>query len=276
MWVTEFGMVKLAKALHSRKAPSPMWVTDSGMVKFVKELQPWKAQSPIWVTEFGMVKLAKELQFWKAPFPMWVTESGMVNLANVWHHAKAIAWMCVSWFGSSTTSNSLESTMPPRRAIISLWEHTTMFGLKTTPTTVSWVIPASNTLASLASKWSSPTMISTLVVLRVSSSQGCPSLICCLSSRPVISGVNQEFSIWLEHWNVRCHGPPSKLYDFALNWLKELIACWPEVLHHASLLRCWSRITCLLQKHPREWNDSRHWPHMVYDRCVVGLLSSGN
>ena len=38
-----------------------MWVTEFGMVKFAKELQPKKAPSPMWVTEFGMVKLTKEL-----------------------------------------------------------------------------------------------------------------------------------------------------------------------------------------------------------------------
>ena len=79
-------------------------------------------------------------------------------------------------------------------------EHITTFGLKTTVTTVSSAIPASHgshtahTFASLASKWLFPTMISTLrlVVLRVSSSQGCLSLICCLSVQPVVSGVTSR------------------------------------------------------------------------------------
>ena len=63
--------------------------------------------------------------------------------------------------------------MPPRLAIASLLEHTTLLDLKTTLTTVSSAIAASNTVASLARKWLSSTMISTTVVRRVSSSQGC-------------------------------------------------------------------------------------------------------
>ena len=85
--------------------------------------------------------------------------------------------------------------MPPRLVIASLLEHITLFGLKTTLTTVSSAIPASNTFASLASNWLSPTMTSTPVVLRVSSSQGFLSLICCLSSLPVISGVTSRTRI---------------------------------------------------------------------------------
>ena len=39
-----------------------MWVTESGMVKFAKELHSLKEHRSIWVTEFGMVKLTNELQ----------------------------------------------------------------------------------------------------------------------------------------------------------------------------------------------------------------------
>ena len=123
---------------------------------------------------------------------MWVTDFGMVTLANVRQPSKALSSICVSSSGISTTSSSSESTMPPRLAIASLLEHITLFGLKTTLTTVSSAIPASNTVASLASKWLSPRMTSTPVVLRVSSSQGFLSLICCLSSLPVISGVTSR------------------------------------------------------------------------------------
>ena len=124
---------------------------------------------------------------------MWVTESGMVTLANAVQNLKAPSQISVSPYGISTTRNSSGSTMPPRLAIFFLLEHITTFGLKTTLTAVPSVIPASNTFASLASKWLSPTMISTPVVLRVSSSQqGCSCLIFCLSARPVISGVTSK------------------------------------------------------------------------------------
>ena len=165
------------------------------MVKLARALQSQKALSPMWVTEFGMVKSTKELQPKKAPSPMWVTVSGMVSIANVSHSSKASSTICVSLVGISTTSSSSELTMPPRLAIASLLEHITLFGLKITLTTVSSAIPASNTFASLARNWPSPTMISTLVVLRVSSSQRCPSLICCLSSLPVVSGVTSRTRI---------------------------------------------------------------------------------
>ena len=39
MWVTEFGMVKVANDLQRQKAHFPMWVTESGMVTFTKNLQ---------------------------------------------------------------------------------------------------------------------------------------------------------------------------------------------------------------------------------------------
>ena len=48
--------------LQPSKALSPMWVTEFGMVKLAKELQPEKASPPMWVTEFGMVKLTRALQ----------------------------------------------------------------------------------------------------------------------------------------------------------------------------------------------------------------------
>ena len=149
-----------------------MWVKESGMVKFTKELQPAKAKLPTRVTEFGMV-----------------------NLANVWQSLKASSRICVSALGTSTTSNSSESTIAPRPAIASLLEHITLFVLKTTLKTVSSASPASNTFESLASKWLSPKMTSTPVVLQVSSSQGCPSLICCLSARPVWSGMTSRTRI---------------------------------------------------------------------------------
>ena len=38
MCVSELRMVKLANELQPKKAPSPMWVTEFGMVKFAKEL----------------------------------------------------------------------------------------------------------------------------------------------------------------------------------------------------------------------------------------------
>ena len=77
--------------------------------------------------------------------------------------------------------------------VLSLLEHITTCGLKTTLTTVSSAIPASNILASLASKWSSPTMTSTPVVRKVNCSQlTCPSLIWCFSSWPVVSGVTSR------------------------------------------------------------------------------------
>ena len=162
------------------------------MVKLTKALQWQKAVSPMWVTESGMVKSTNELQPPKALYPMCVTVSGMVTLANFWQYRKDLLQIFVSSWGISTTSNSSESTMPPRVAIAPLLEHITLFGLKITLTTTSSAIPASNTFASSASKWLSPTMISTLVVLRVSLSQGCPCLICCLSSRPVVSGVTSR------------------------------------------------------------------------------------
>ena len=144
------------------------------------------------VTDSGMDKWTKELQPLKAPFPMWVTESGMINLANVSQPLKALSQICVSPIGIATTSNSPQSTMPPRLAIASLLEHITRFGLKTTLTTVSSAIPASISFSSLVRNWLSPRMISTLVVLRVSSSQGCPSLIWRFSIRPVISCVTSR------------------------------------------------------------------------------------
>ena len=162
------------------------------MVKFVTEVQKAKASFPMWVTESGIVKFTKEMQPRKASIPMWVTEFGMTTLANVLRLSKAHSQICASVSGISTTSSSSESTMPPRLAIASLLEHITLFGLKTTLTTGSSAIPASNTFASLASNRLPPTTISTTVLLRVSSSQGLPSLIWRLSARPVVSGVTSR------------------------------------------------------------------------------------
>ena len=123
---------------------------------------------------------------------MWVTEFGMITLANVSQPSKALSQICVSVSGISTTSSSSGSTMPPRRAIAFLLEHITTFCLKTTLTTGSSAIPASNTFASLASNRLPPTMISITVVLRVSSSQVLLSLIWRLSARPVVFGVTSR------------------------------------------------------------------------------------
>ena len=38
MWVTEFGIVRLAKEVQFANANIPIWVTESGIVKLTKEL----------------------------------------------------------------------------------------------------------------------------------------------------------------------------------------------------------------------------------------------
>ena len=167
-----------------------MWVTEFGMVKFAKEVQLAKAPSPMWVTEFGMVKLTKEPQNAKAQFPMCVTESGMVTVASCLHSVNAQAETVVLSLGISAITCSSES-ISLQLAISPLLEHLRMFGLKTTLTTVFAAIPASASVSSFPSNLS-PTIISTTVVLRVTSSGNCSALICCFSSRPVISGVTSK------------------------------------------------------------------------------------
>ena len=47
--VTEFGIVKLVKELHPRKAACPISVTESGIIKLVKDPHPKKAAVEILV-----------------------------------------------------------------------------------------------------------------------------------------------------------------------------------------------------------------------------------
>ena len=63
----ESGMVKELPASGTEaKALFPMWVTESGMVKLAKDVQFWKEQASMWVTESRMVQLARDLPVSKA------------------------------------------------------------------------------------------------------------------------------------------------------------------------------------------------------------------
>ena len=54
MWVTEFGMVKLAKAVQFAKAKFPMWVTESGMINLANVSHPLKASSRMCTSSCGI------------------------------------------------------------------------------------------------------------------------------------------------------------------------------------------------------------------------------
>ena len=141
-----------------------------------------------------MVKLANELQPRKASSPMWVTESEMVNSTKEPHHAKASTPMWVTEFAFACEPCSIS---PPRLGPSTPCEWHSPDERRQAvssriPVSTSSAIPASNTVASLPSNWLSPTMTSTPVVLRVSSPQRFLSLICCLSSLPVVSGVTSR------------------------------------------------------------------------------------
>ena len=53
--------IKLANALHPKKARRPMLVTDDGIARLANALHPLKAQYPILVTEDGIARLANAL-----------------------------------------------------------------------------------------------------------------------------------------------------------------------------------------------------------------------
>ena len=76
MLVTD-GIVRLANALHPKKAEAPMLVTDDGISRLANVLHPSKAPSPMLVTLFGIVRLANELHPKKALSPMVVTDDGI-------------------------------------------------------------------------------------------------------------------------------------------------------------------------------------------------------
>ena len=53
--MTDDGIARLANALQSMKAQSPMLATDDGIARLANELHPSKALSPMLVTDDGMV-----------------------------------------------------------------------------------------------------------------------------------------------------------------------------------------------------------------------------
>ena len=211
-WITELGMVTVAKELQPRKELCPISVTESGTVTLANEIQPLKAAMPMSVTELGMVTLANELQSAKAAMPIWITESGrvtlgkelhsakalylmavtdlgMTNLANMLQPSKAPGSMALTSFGISSTMGDSKSIARPKRGKSLALEHLRAFFFKITVAFDSGEKPASASVSSIPSNWSLPTTTSIRVVLRVNSSfQTWRSLICCFSSRPVISG----------------------------------------------------------------------------------------